>query len=75
MIQLNNTSDVKTFTRYANLHRGNITLYSGRFIIDGKSIMGVFSLDLTKPIKMEIEGAMSLDVKCGIDKYVIVQGG
>ena len=34
---------------------GEATLFSGRYVIDAKSIMGIFSLDLTKPMKLEIE--------------------
>ncbi|MBS6833383.1 MAG: HPr family phosphocarrier protein, partial [Clostridiales bacterium] len=34
-----------------------IDLTSGRYVVDAKSIMGIFSLDLTKPIKVEAHGA------------------
>lgn len=34
---------------------GDVTIVSGRYVIDAKSIMGIFSLDLSKPMKLEIE--------------------
>lgn len=39
----------------AILFKGEVTLKSGRYNIDGKSIFGIFSLDLTKPLEIEIE--------------------
>ena len=71
MIKLNSVSDIKEFVRYANEHNGDITLYSGKYVIDAKSVMGVFSLDLSKPIKMEVEGDMPLDVRAGIGQFIV----
>lgn len=70
MIKLNSLDDVKEFSNIASKHTGEITLFSGRYIVDAKSIMGIFSLDLSKAIKMEIEGDMPLDVKAGLDKFI-----
>ena len=71
MIKLNSANDIKEFVRYAGNHKGEITLYSGKYVIDAKSVMGVFSLDLSKPIKMEVEGDMSIDVRAGIGQFII----
>ena len=53
-IQLNAINDVKDFVNKVMLFNYDIDLVSGRYAIDAKSIMGIFSLDLSKPIKMEI---------------------
>ena len=50
-ISLNTIVDVKEFVN--TVARYDFVV-SGRYHIDGKSIMGIFSLDLSKPIKMEI---------------------
>ena len=41
---------VETCTKYVE----DIDVVSGRHIVDAKSIMGIFSLDLTKPLRIRI---------------------
>ena len=53
-IMLSSIIDVKEFVNFANLHTCDIDLTSGRYTVDAKSIMGIFSLDLSKPIDIEI---------------------
>jgi len=53
-IQLNSINDVKVFVNTVNKYSYDIDLTSGRYVVDAKSIMGIFSLDLSKPIKVEI---------------------
>lgn len=53
-IMLSSINDVKNFVNIVNKYDCEIDLTSGRYVVDAKSIMGIFSLDLTKPIKMEI---------------------
>ena len=50
IIRLDTINDVKSFVKYDF----DVDLISGRYAVDAKSIMGIFSLDLSKPIKMEI---------------------
>ena len=53
-ISLNTIVDVKEFVNTVARYDFEVDLVSGRYHIDGKSIMGIFSLDLSKPITMEI---------------------
>lgn len=53
-IQLTSINDVKIFVNTVNKYSYDIDLTSGRYVVDAKSIMGIFSLDLAKPIKIEI---------------------
>ena len=53
-INLSSIEDVKTFVSIMNKCPFEADLVSGRYVIDAKSIMGIFSLDLTKPIQMNI---------------------
>ncbi len=55
-IQLNSIADVKTFVNAACSQPCDIDIVSGRYVIDAKSIMGIFSLDLSKPITVEVHG-------------------
>jgi len=56
LIQLSSISDVKRFVNSACLQPFDIDIVSGRYIVDAKSIMGIFSLDLSKPITVQIHG-------------------
>ena len=53
-IKLSLAENVKSFVNIASLYPYDIDLRVGRHVVDGKSILGIFSLDLSKPIKMEI---------------------
>ncbi len=54
-ILLNGIEKVKTFCNLANEQDYELSLQCGRYIIDAKSILGIFSLDLTKPIELVVE--------------------
>ena len=53
-IMLNSINDVKNFVNIVNRYDFDVDLTSGRYVVDAKSIMGIFSLDLSKPIMVEI---------------------
>lgn len=53
-ISLNSIDKVKTFVNLINRFDYDFDLVSGRYVIDAKSIMGIFSLDLSKPITLNI---------------------
>ena len=52
-IMINSINDVKNFVNLVNKYDFDIDLVSDRYVVDAKSIMGIFSLDLTKPIGIE----------------------
>jgi phosphocarrier protein HPr len=52
-ILLNTINDVKNFVNVVSKYEFEVDLTSGRYVIDAKSIMGIFSLDLSKPIKLD----------------------
>lgn len=73
-ISLNSIDKVKSFVnelvRYSDV---DFDLISGRYVIDAKSIMGIFSLDLSKPIDLNIhadEGEME-DILSHLAPYII----
>lgn len=53
-VNLNSIDDVKEFVAMANKCVFDVDLLSGRYAVDAKSIMGIFSLDLTKTLKLVI---------------------
>ncbi len=55
-ILLGTIEDVKEFVNITNKYEFDCDLVSGRYAVDAKSIMGIFSLDLSKPLGMVIRG-------------------
>ena len=55
-VVLSSINDVKSFVNVVTKYDYEIDLTSGRYVVDAKSIMGIFSLDLSKPIKVEAHG-------------------
>lgn len=53
-LMLNSINDVKNFVNIVSKYDFDVDLTSGRYIVDAKSIMGIFSLNLSKPIKVEV---------------------
>ena len=53
-ISLNSIDKVKSFVHEITKYDYDFDLVSGRYVIDAKSIMGIFSLDLSKPIDLNI---------------------
>jgi len=52
-VMLASINDVKEFVSIVSLCEYDVDLISGRYAVDAKSIMGIFSLDLSKPIKLQ----------------------
>lgn len=50
VINLNSIEKVKTFSKEANSLSGLLKVTDGVFTVDGKSILGLFSLNLTNPV-------------------------
>lgn len=72
-ISLNSIDKVKSFVNDISKFDFDFDLVSGRYVIDAKSIMGIFSLDLSKPIDLNIhaDGAALDNVMQIISKYTI----
>ena len=54
-ILLNTIDKLRLFSTLAILFDGNLTLKSGRYILDAKSVLAIFSLNILNPIELEIE--------------------
>ena len=60
-ISLNSIDKVKSFVNDITKFSNDFGLVSGRYVIDAKSIMGIFSLDLSKPINLNIHAEENID--------------
>lgn len=72
-ISLNSIDRVKSFVNDISKFDSDFDLVSGRYVIDAKSIMGIFSLDLSKPIALNIHAeGTSLDaVVEALNPYIV----
>ena len=58
---LDSIDKVKGFVNDISRFNTDFDLISGRYVIDAKSIMGIFSLDLSKPIELTIHESDEID--------------
>ena len=72
-ISLNSIDKVKSFVNTITKYDNDFDLVSGRYVIDAKSIMGIFSLDLSKPIELNVhaEGSVTDDILSALAPYII----
>lgn len=72
-ISLNSIDKVKAFVNDISKYDFDFDLVSGRYVIDAKSIMGIFSLDLSKPIDLNVhaEGSNLDSVLDALKPYII----
>ena len=71
-ISLNSIDKVKSFVNDLTKFDTDFDLVSGRYVIDAKSIMGIFSLDLSKPIDLNIHAENNVDeILSVLDTYII----
>ena len=72
-ISLNSIDKVKAFVNEISRFDCDFDLVSGRYVIDAKSIMGIFSLDLSKPIDLNIHAKDDKidEIMAVLNNYVI----
>ena len=71
-ISLNSIDKVKSFVNDVTKFDCDFDLISGRYVIDAKSIMGIFSLDLSKDIDLSIHSEDNIDaVMQMLEPYIV----
>ena len=68
---LNSIEAVRNFVEVVRQFEGDIDLSSGRYVVDAKSIMGIFSLDLMNPITMTIHNDNCDDIIDSLKAYIV----
>lgn len=74
-IRLSSIQDVRNFVDVVTRHNIEVDLSSGRYVVDAKSIMGIFSLDLLNPITLSVqtEDTVAVDALLADVKSFIVE--
>ena len=70
-IKLSTIEDIRKFVDIVTRQDYDIDLSSGRYVVDAKSIMGIFSLDLLKPIKLTAHSDNTDELFAEIKPYMI----
>jgi len=70
-IKLSLTENVKALVNIVNRYPYDIDLRSGRHVVDAKSLLGIFSLDLGKPVTLEVYGDHPDDLMNEIKPFII----
>ena len=71
MIRLSSIQDVRNFVDTVTKYNIDIDLSSGRYIVDAKSIMGIFSLDLMSPITLTAHCEDATELFAELDRFII----
>lgn len=71
MVNIDTIDKVKEFCELCSKCAEDVLVYSQRYIVSAKSLMGLFSLDLTKPIKVEFEGGIPHDIREEMKKFIV----
>ena len=70
-ISINTINDVKNFVSIVSRCDYDVDIVSGRYAIDAKSIMGIFSLDLSKELTLNIHSDDCADFLDQIKEYIV----
>ena len=70
-ICINTINDVKNFVNIVTKCDYDVDIISGRYAIDAKSIMGIFSLDLSKDLTLNIHSDNCADFLDEIKSYIV----
>jgi len=70
-IRLSTIEDVRNFVNLVASCDFDVDLASGRYLVDAKSIMGSFSLDLMNPIQMTVHSDECDEFLKKIDRYIV----
>ena len=71
-IELDTIEKVKDFVNRISAFSGDFDIMSGRYVIDAKSVLGIFSVDLSKPLTLRVENEEEWEqVQEKIQKFIL----
>lgn len=70
-VLLDTITDIRDFVNLSSKCRDDVVVKSGNYAVNAKSLMALFSLDLTKPLKVEFYGNIPDEVKDGIKRFLV----
>ena len=70
-VRLSTIADVQEFVSIVAKSEADIDLVSGRYVVDAKSIMGIFSLNLMAPIQLNAHGDDTDELFAALDRFIV----
>ncbi|MBQ7875746.1 MAG: HPr family phosphocarrier protein [Clostridia bacterium] len=70
-VMLSSIIDVKTFVDIVNEFDFDVDLVSGRYVVDAKSLMGIFSLDLARPVTMRVYAEDTDEIEQKLEMFIV----
>ena len=71
-VNINSIDKVKRFVNVITTYDNDFDLVCDRYVIDAKSIMGIFSLDLSQNLTLNIQKDTDLDaIMADIDEFIV----
>lgn len=70
-IRLSTIEDVRNFVNTVSKYDVDVDLSTGRYVVDAKSLMGIFSLDLLKPIDLTVHSDDAQDLIAELKSFMI----
>ncbi len=70
-VALKSVNDVKAFVNITFRAEKDVDIHCGKYHIDGKSIMGIFSLELDKPIEVELDDHDAEKLLGELERFIV----
>ena len=73
LIRLKTINDVRAFVDISSTFKSTVVLTCGNFSVSGKSIMGIFGLDLNETVTVTIDGDDSSELAAALTPFICAQ--
>lgn len=70
-VKINTINDVKKFVNTISKYDFDVDLISGRYAVDAKSIMGIFSIDLSKELVLKAHSDKTDVIKADLAEFIV----
>lgn len=70
-VMINSINEIKDFVNIVSKYDYDIDLISGRYVVDAKSMMGIFSLDLSKPIQVKVFAEDCAELTAELERFIV----
>lgn len=70
-VLLNSMEEIQEFNRIVGQYEYEVDMVSGRYVIDAKSLMGILSLDLSKPVTIQMQGNPNEEFLGKLEKFIV----
>lgn len=69
-LKLKNPGEIKRFVDITSQYGEDLNLVHDRYVVDAKSILGIFSMDLSKPIEL-VSDTENEDLVNALHEFVV----